>query len=229
MLTRHWKLASIFAAFIVFVAALVWRFGTSEELAHFIEMLDKHNGAITAVFTVFLTIVTGGLVWTGYKQIMTTRAQLRAYVLTSRSIVTNIVTNVVHGDGVPEAQVTLQNYGQTPAHNVISVSGFAFDKYPSNPNMTISDQEFLNPSLSRELLGPGGTSVSIIRYVGGPFTPATKASLANGGHIIYVYGEIRYRDVFGRTQRTKYRYMTGGPVGVRGEQMVGCEEGNEAT
>jgi hypothetical protein len=71
--------------------------------------------------------------------------------------------------------------------------------------------------------------VSVIRYLGGPFTPATKESLANGGHVIYVYGEIRYRDVFGRKQWTKYRYMIGGPVGVRGEQMAGCEEGNEAT
>jgi hypothetical protein len=94
------------------------------ELMHCIlKMLDAHNGAITAVFTALLTFITGGLVWTGYRQITTTRAQLRAYVLTSRTV----VTNVVHGDGVPEAHVTLKNYGQTPAHNVISVNGFAFN------------------------------------------------------------------------------------------------------
>ncbi len=190
-----------------------------------LEILDAHNGAITAVFTGLLTFITGGLVWTGFRQITTTRAQLRAYVLTSRTV----VTNVVHGDGVPEAHVTLQNYGQTPAHKVVSVSGFAFDKYPSTPDMIISDQEFLNPSHSTELLGPGGSSVSIIGYSGGPFTPATKDSLASGGHIIYVYGEIRYRDVFGRKQWTKYRSMIGGPVGVHGEQRAGCAEGNEAT
>jgi hypothetical protein len=56
-----------------------------------------------------------------------------------------------------------------------------------------------------------------------------RTALANGTGIIYVYGEIRYRDVFGLKHWTKYRYMIGGPVGLRGEQMAGCEEGNEAT
>jgi hypothetical protein len=47
--------------------------------------------------------------------------------------------------------------------------------------------------------------------------------------VIFVYGEIRYRDIFKRKQWTKYRLMMGGPVGVRGRQLSGCEEGNEAT
>jgi hypothetical protein len=191
-----------------------------EDLTQIISILDNHNGAITAVFTVLLTVVTGGLVWTGYVQIRTTRAQLRAYVLTARTIVTNVA------QGVPEAEVTIKNFGQTPAYNVISVKGFYVGPYPSTPNFIITDREFANPSLSREVLGPGGTAVSADA---GPLTPEQRASLTNGTGIIYVYGEIRYRDAFGRQQWTRYRYMMGGPVGLRGDQMAACAEGNEAT
>jgi hypothetical protein len=41
---------------------------------------DGHNGVIAAIATVLLTFVTGGLVLTGYRQIQTSRAQLRAYI-----------------------------------------------------------------------------------------------------------------------------------------------------
>jgi len=41
---------------------------------------NENNGAITALATVLLTFVTAGLVWVGYRQIITTRAQLRAYI-----------------------------------------------------------------------------------------------------------------------------------------------------
>jgi hypothetical protein len=45
----------------------------------------------------------------------------------------------------------------------------------------------------------------------------------------FVYGEMCYRDVFGKRQQTKYRLMTGGPVGFADGGLVGCDEGNEAT
>ena len=31
----------------------------------------------------------------------------------------------IRGDGMPEAQIPIKNSGQTPAHNVISIGGFA--------------------------------------------------------------------------------------------------------
>src|ERR1700739_2633895 len=54
------------------------------------DFADKDNGPITAVFTVLLTIVTGGLVWIGHQQIATSRVQLRAYVFVSTAVVTNV-------------------------------------------------------------------------------------------------------------------------------------------
>jgi hypothetical protein len=190
------------------------------------DFADKDNGQIRAVFTVFLTIVTGGLVWIGHQQIATSRVQLRAYVFVS----TAVVTNAADGTGIPEAQVTIKNSGQTPAHNVINVSGFAMDIYPAPPTLSliISDDEFASPARTRAVLGPGDSSVSV-SAARPPLTPPERASLATGTRIIYVYGEIRYRDAFGREQWTKYRFMMGGPVGVRGGQLAGCEGGNEAT
>jgi hypothetical protein len=253
MLSRYWKFATFVVAILALVVLVV---GTSEAFKNCIkerktrdayktldentsfisraikrvdlnrvcagDFADKDNGAITAVFTVFLTIVTGGLVWIGHQQIATSRAQLRAYVLVSKSVVTT---------AFPEAQVTIKNSGQTPAYNVINVGGFAMDRYPPPPtlDLIISDGEFASPARSREVLGPGDSSVSVVSAARPPLTAPEKASLANGTCIIYVYGEIRYRDTFGREQWTKYRFMMGGPVGVRGGQLAACEEGNEAT
>jgi hypothetical protein len=157
MLRRYWKFAAFVVAVLALVFLVV---GTSEAFKNCIkerktrdayttlyetpswifrairrvdinrvcaeDFADTNNGAITAVFTVLLTMVTGGLVWIGHQQIATSRAQLRAYVLVSRSV----VTNVADGTGIPEAQVTIKNFGQTPAYNVINVGGFAIDRYP---------------------------------------------------------------------------------------------------
>jgi len=257
LLRRYWKFASFVVAVL---ALVFWFVGTSEAFKHCInerktgdaykalyespsviiraikrldlnrvcagDFSDKNNGAITALSTVLLTLVTGGLVWIGHQQIATSRAQLRAYVFVSMGV----VTNVVHGTGMPEAQVTIRNSGQTPAHDVIALSGFAIDRYPppATLNLIISDAEFSAPARTREVLGPGGSSISVIP-AGRMLTAPEKASFASGTGIIYVYGEIRYRDAFGRRHWTKYRFMMGGPVGVRGGQLTACEEGNEAT
>jgi hypothetical protein len=258
MLRRYWKFAAFVVAVLALVFLVV---GTSEAFKNCIKerktrdayttlyetpswifrairrvdinrvcaehFADTNNGAITAVFTVLLTMVTGGLVWIGHQQIATSRAQLRAYVLVSRSV----VTNVADGTGIPEAQVTIKNFGQTPAYNVINVGGFAIDRYPPprTLDLIISDGEFASPARSREVLAPGDSSVSVVSAPRPPLTAPEKASLANGTGIVYVYGEIRYKDAFGREQWTKYRFMMGGPVGVRGGQLAACEEGNEAT
>jgi hypothetical protein len=254
---RYWKFASFV---VVVLAAVLWLVGTSEAFRQCIkehktddaykalhespslivravkradlnrgcvgDFAEKNNGSITALSTVFLTLVTGGLVWIGHQQIATSRAQLRAYV----SVSSALITNVADGSGMLEAQVVIKNGGQTPAYDVINVSGFAAERYPPppTPNLIISDRQFSAPGRTRESLGPGANSISITP-AGRLFTVPEKASLASGTGIIYVYGEIRYRDAFGRGHWTKYRLMMGGPVGVRGGQLVACEEGNEAT
>jgi hypothetical protein len=63
-----------------------------------------------------------------------------------------------------------------------------------------------------------------------PLKIEEREALVNGQLVIYVYGEVRYFDAFGRKQRTRYRFMMGGPVGTQpGGKLVACEDGNEAT
>jgi hypothetical protein len=189
--------------------------------------VQAHNAAITAVATVLLTVVTGGLVWVGFRQIATNRAQLRAYVFVSGAKVTNVIT----GNGIPEAIVGIKNFGQTPAYKVTNVSGIAVDQYPppATLNLTIRDAEFSRPSRSKSDLGPGQSEESITS-AGRTLSAAQRQAIGQGTGAIFVYGEIRYVDGFGRRQWTKYRFMMGGPVGVRPSgQLVATEEGNEAT
>jgi hypothetical protein len=135
----------------------------------------------------------------------------------------------------PEAQVVIKNFGQTPAYEFVNVTGFAANIYPPPKSviLTVPEQEFSKP-IAKSDLGPTQAEISTTdwRGVGGgkQLTKEEKAAFAEGKLVIYVYGEIRYVDAFGRPQRTKYRYMMGGHVGVRqGGRLAACEEGNEAT
>jgi hypothetical protein len=84
-------------------------------------VIDDHD-AITAIATALLTFVTAGLVWIGFQQFNTTRAQLRAYVLvegasivdgpTFPNVLVPVATGCVH------SMVTIKNFGATPAFDV---------------------------------------------------------------------------------------------------------------
>jgi hypothetical protein len=184
----------------------------------------KNDAAITAVATILLTFVTAGLVWIGIGQTNTSRAQLRAYVFVESAQ----VVNVIEGNGSPESHVVIKNYGQTPAYELVSVSGIAMDEYPPPPtlNLTVTEREF---GTDGETMGPSDTSFSIIPSNAAPVPPDIRAAIISGNWVVYVYGEIRYKDVFGRRQWTKYRMMMGGPAGVRGGQLIACDQGNKAT
>jgi hypothetical protein len=157
----------------------------------------------------------------------TAERQLRAYIFVSDAK----VLNVVEGNGPMEARVIIKNFGQTPAYKVATVNGFAFDKYPLPPttNLIISHDAFFDVR-TRSDFGPTQAEESIIAAAREPIRTEEREGLRNGNLAIFVYGEIRYLDAFGRNQRTAYRLMMGGPVGIRpGGQLIFCEEGNEAT
>jgi hypothetical protein len=189
--------------------------------------------AIIAAFTVILAFSTIFL-WVATRDLVsgadiTAQRQLRAYVFVSGAI----VTNIAEGDGIPEAQVVIKNFGQTPAYNFVNITGFAADVYPppKSIRLTIPDEEFSKP-IAKSDLGPTQAETSTTDWQGKKrrLTGDEKAAVAEGRAIIYVYGEIRYVDAFGRPQWTKYRFMMGGPVGIRrGGRLVPCEEGNKAT
>jgi hypothetical protein len=152
--------------------------------------------------------------------------QLRAYVFVDSAQ----VVNVIEGGGSPESHVVIKNFGQTPAYDVVNISGIAMDEYPSPPtlNLTMTDEDFgaEKPAMA---MGPSDTSFSVIPSKRPPVPPEIRSAVINGTWVVYVYGEIRYKDVFGRKQWTKYRLMMGGPAGTSGGLLVGCDDGNQAS
>ena len=154
---------------------------------------------LIVIATLLQAFAASGTCWLIVRQLNVTKQQLRAYVFVSGAQ----ITNIIEGDGMPKATVLLRNSGQTPAHDVVNVSGVASNKYPPphTLNLTISDPVFIATARTRQTLGPGDTSISVI-IAGSAPTPEQKAAFTDGTGVVYVYGEIRYKDVFGRKQRT---------------------------
>jgi hypothetical protein len=182
---------------------------------------NENNGAITAVSTLLLTFVTAGLVFIGYRQHRTTRAQLRAYVFVGE-------VKIIDPDGAePQAAVTLSNFGKTPAYRVTVSTGACGDKFP--PRRTVFDPTPVSPYSSRFVFAPGGLGIRNI-----PLKTLLNShrmiGLRNGALALYVYGEILYTDAFQKGQSTKFRFMIGGDGGWPSSNlMVVCPEGNEAS
>lgn len=160
-------------------------------------LIESHKDAIVAVATVLLTIVTGFLVWVGYRQITTTRAQLRAYV-------------VVRGkncDTRPRrfiSTVEIVNTGQTPARNlkVISATGILLHPPPKDFDFSLVDPG--NPSVG--VLGTGN-AVHISSAIEGAETPPEEwdeATKTNGWLRVYTYGTATYEDIFKRPFWTEF-------------------------
>jgi hypothetical protein len=162
--------------------------------------------------------------------IRTSRSQLRAYVQVDSVKVFNAMDDKA---GPIIAHVVIKNFGQTPAHKVTTASEFAFEKYPppSTLNLLISDKEFsASSNHSRIRLAPSQTQEIVEVANRPPLNEQERRALFEGGSAIFVYGEIRFTDVFGRSQRSRYRYMLGGPAGIRsGGSLVACEDGNDAS
>jgi hypothetical protein len=181
-----------------------------------------------AAFTFILYRATAKLWEASERQLahleVTAERQLRAYVFVTSSE----VTNVAEGDGIPEAHVVIKNTGQTPAYDLVNVTGIAANRYPPPPGLILTvPEEELSEGRTKMSLGPGDVSLSNTS-AGRSLTAEQRASVADGTGVVYVYGELRYRDAFGVQRWTKYRLMVGGPAGVRGGQLAGCAEGNDA-
>lgn len=220
-------------------------------LIWFANAFDEHGEAVIAAFTIVLAISTIGLwrstrkLWeAGEKQIaiaafaansseqsaraahraaaimdQTAERQLRAYVLTSECKISAI-------EGIAEALVIAQNYGQTPAHELKSWMGIRLRKLP------VTDDLFDTDAVPVSKASHGA---------GAPFTMNCKAKRAltqeelagigDGSWGYFVVGVITYKDIFGKTQTTKMKFGSGGPLGPfpSDGRLMSCGDGNEAT
>ena len=155
-----------------------------------------------------------------YRAGVTSRRQLRAYVF-----ITQTEINGVAAATQPVAQLVIRNTGQTPAQEVVVFGNMAFAEFPLKKDLPVL--VFADPQLTKENLGPGAERYKW-EYAPNPLTEDQIAQMHAGTHALYIYGEIRYRDVFRKKRTTKYLYYTGGAMGIRDTILGGYPEGNEA-
>ena len=167
------------------------------------------------------------------------KTQLRAYVFIDSISVSNIANpapNIVipgnnpaglqypvHG---PITHMSIKNFGNTPAHDVVHWARICIREFPLNPLHPLDGPPDGNPT--KMPLIPGSPSSKWVRFPH-PLTNDEIASLRVNTSAIYVYGGITYKDEFGDERWTKFCFfhneLTGG-VGVTTD-MTGYETGNE--
>lgn len=158
----------------------------------------------------------------------TAQRQLRAYVLVSSALMKFPTPNV------PEAQVHLRNFGQTPAYDLEGWIGMYIGDFPLR---TALPQAPPNLRKGKEPLAPGRVSIHVVPR-DPPVPPQLLPLLGTVDGTIWAYGEITYKDAFANVRHTRFRLMYGGPGGARpikgpegaitGYLMTADTEGNEA-
>ena len=181
--------------------------------------------AVLAIATIALMVFTGKL-WRATNRLVkgaddTARRQLRAYVTVDKAQIAGL------GDGqVPVAHLIIKNAGQTPAYKLTGIGCIATG---------ISWETLLPPStqngpleMTHSSLGPGCIAD---QFHSAPrkLNPGDMDALLDGSTTIFVYGEIHYRDTFDVEHFIEYRFQVGGTVGIRGNQLAICQEGNHET
>jgi hypothetical protein len=74
-------------------------------------------------------------------------------------------------------------------------------------------------------LGPG----ALFEFDSSSIQPLTQQQidlLVRGEFTLFVHGQVRYTDAFEQGQYLDYRLMKGGPVGMGGNRLAACREGN---
>lgn len=173
--------------------------------------------ACIALFTLLLAAAAG---WYVFATIATSRRHLRAYVFVAATEISGVVAWTQ-----PVAQLVVRNTGQTPAHEVEVYGNMIFEEFPLKSDLPVL--VFSDPQLTGENIGPGSERYKW-EYALTPLTESQIASMQAGTHALYVYGDIRYRDVFNKKRSTKYLYYTGGTMGIRDGILGGYPQGNEA-
>lgn len=197
-----------------------------------------------AVFTGIIAIFTILLVVAGFRQVAISRntavRQLRAYVHISSIAITNVANPIpppgehscpetpamLSKDCGPIAFVEIKNTGQTPAYDVLHGTGIGFHEFPLKDSLSMSPP---SGHITKGVLPTGGPSHKMIIQKERLSTQEMD-QLRSGTAKIYVYGVIKYKDTFGKSRTTYYRYMHPGEDKIIGVSTVltVCDEGNKA-
>jgi hypothetical protein len=186
-------------------------------------LIDKFR----LVFEIIVAVFVGGYTITQVEQLAILsdqeRRQLRAYI----SVGETTVRGLEYGS-TPIATVKLQNSGQTPAYDVHSGASMAIRECPLTHELPGFD--WAKPR-SKQTIGP---NMFIFkqhdRFAGGALLgeePMRTVTSPNGA--FYMFGEVRYTDIFGYHWYTRWRFFVGCGSHERGIPLAYPDEGNDAT
>ena len=165
--------------------------------------------ALLFAATIFLYSATRDLV-RGAEE--TARQELRAYMFVESAHLITI--------GNPKnvaAKVHIKNFGKTPAYKVQHECILRLDLIPPDKPLTVGLHGESKPTLA-----PGAFLYHMVEGIG-TLDAAQQAAFNSKRLAFYVFGQILYKDAFGKERFTNYRFIkTGGDAALRY-----CEEGNE--
>lgn len=213
--TRHWLAPAIAWVFTALSIGLsVWTFGP----------YDPQLAVLTAtlIALIWYSYYTARLASLTKQSISlaeaTSKRELRAY-LGIRSLL------LEDYDATPRADVTVINAGRTPALDVTASLTFSLLPYPPPSPLPMRSPV----GRSRASVAAGG-ALNIRPRLINPLSDAERTAVANGNGIILVYGEFRYRDIFGDDHTLTIKFACGGPYGAPppDKHMIVCEDGNKS-
>jgi hypothetical protein len=189
------------------------------------EFVHKNAESIIALFTVILGIATW-LLWRATKRLVegadrNAERQLRAYVLAVQGRVRRFAINEPIDIGI-----TTKNTGQTPGYDFHQTISIAMTDYP--PNEPHEDIVWSEP-IYKSIIGPGEFSSSFADFPNFKLSEGQFREIKAGKAAIWAYGEIRYRDAFGKRHVTKFKFIYTGDIVTDPPGGMSLEaSGNEA-
>jgi hypothetical protein len=207
----------------------------------------KITDTVISLFTAFLALATFCL-WLATRNLVASgekasRTQLRAYVGVGATdfgfetpgekdpkYVPLNPANPVPGYVLKDFQtVTVTNFGQTPAYDVVVFSYHSWCPFPSRlpdnwheQTKDVVSKAPVRATTSRLLLQPRQSALS--KHSIDDVRPITAAR--NRKNALYVWGRIYYRDIYGRPWRTRFCYIWE-PWHPHGARFVPYEEHND--
>lgn len=182
-----------------------------EKLRSDMDFIIALGTLILAAATIWLAARTGDIIISAEKS---SERQLRAYVLVDTLKIMDLAVGKM-----PSAIITIKNFGQTPAKKIIHTTRLGFSTYPE----WVAPQEDVPEYLSESMLGPQATGTAQTP-TGLIISQNEINALNNKTHAIYVLGKIQYKDIFGISRSTKYKYYCNNVAAL---EVSVCSDGNE--
>lgn len=184
-------------------------------------LIAKYTGSV-ADFTRWLVFATALLAGFGFWQVIisrqTARRQLRAYVDIQSGQVLGFDTGTVR------VRMVTKNSGQTPAYEVDQWIAVGADDFPPKTGFHAQDPK---PPPLKTTLAPGAVHTAFQEY--GQLSAGQIAKIKDGKAAIWAWGEITYKDAFGRSRKSWFRFIYRGVVDTDPPGgMSAAAEGNGA-